>query len=604
MKTKRKIVSCVGIVVLLFAMLPMTAVAFDFSEKSGNSDKDGGSNNNIATLILKNGSIYTMDAKGTVATAVVAINDKIVYVGDDDGIGKYAIGKDTKVIDLNGKMVTPGFVDAHIHAEFMPPSEGVDFGDIEMGTKPTLALYQEKLRDYAAAHPELKVIRGSGWQMDVFFPTKKPDVAGALDAAVSDRPVVIRDSAVHGTIFNTKGLALYGITKDSPVPPGGQIWTFDDGTPTGYTSDCWFTEPNTGETPTPPPTQQQIYAQIGKFQSEMNAKGITSIDGGLDQASEYKLLDDFSKTGNMTFRANLPLMLFNCTTEAAINAVKTLDDNQKYNSDYQKISQVKNLFDGVPEAKTAFMLEPYLKEDPSEPDYYGPQKYTQEDLDRVAIILNKAGYQVLTHAMGDGSARMCINAYEKGQRESGRQDIRNVIVHANLVAPNDKERMSQLKIYAAFQPIWGYNDNYCPIEKTVIGDRVYEEYALRSMLDAGMMLTGSADWSITRDNRPLAGMEVGMTQCSPYPGQQDDEATYLRNPDETATDVMELLKMYTINGAKQMRMEDKIGSLEVGKKADIVILEKDITKIEPKHIAETKIVNTIFDGRIVYEAVN
>ena len=125
----------------------------------------------------------------------------------------------------------------------------------------------------------------------------------------------------------------------------------------------------------------------------------------------------------------------------------------------------------------------------------------------------------------------------------------------NLVAPNDKERMSQLKIYAAFQPIWGYNDNYCPIEKTVIGDRVYE-------------------------------------------------ATYLRNPDETATDVMELLEMYTINGTKQMRMEDKIGSLEVGKKADIVILEKDITKIEPKHIAETKIVNTIFDGRIVYEAVN
>ncbi len=125
----------------------------------------------------------------------------------------------------------------------------------------------------------------------------------------------------------------------------------------------------------------------------------------------------------------------------------------------------------------------------------------------------------------------------------------------NLVAPNDKERMSQLKIYAAFQPIRGYNDNYCPIEKMVIGDRVYE-------------------------------------------------ATYLRNQDETATDVMELLEMYTINGAKQMRMEDKIGSLEVGQKADIVILEKDITKIEPKHITETKIVNTIFDGRIVYEAVN
>jgi len=341
-----------------------------------------------------------------------------------------------------------------------------------------------------------------------------------------------------------------------------------------------------------------------EFETQMNSEGLTAIcNGGTSEVPNpklWKFMDDYSKTGDMSMRVNFAEFASSYTVDGAKQCVDDLNAAQKYNSDYQHVSQVKLLIDGVPEGKTALLMDPYDPAAGMAADYRGPQYCTQDQLNQFVALVDKSGYQVFIHTMGDGGANMDLNAFEYAQKQNGKRDSRHTMVHANFVDKSDMPRMAALGVYAALQPIWAYFDpTFSGLEKKNLGaDRFMKEYAVRDMVNAGITITGSADWPITLDNRPLSGIEVGVTQCSPYPGQQGDP-TYFRNPNQTVT-VMDMLKFFTINGAKQMFMDDKIGSLEVGKKADIVILAKDITKIDPKDISETEIIDTISNGRIVY----
>ena len=257
--------------------------------------------------------------------------------------------------------------------------------------------------------------------------------------------------------------------------------------------------------------------------------------------------------------------------------------------------------DGVPEAKTSALLEPYAPEAGEAPDYCGPEVTAQEDLNDFVATLNGAGYQVQVHAMGDASVRAAVNAYEYSIQQNGEGDYRNIITHLNLVTEEDAQRMGQMGIYAAMQPIWWYYDPmFSPLELQMLGAERYETvYHIRDLVDYGITITGSVDYPVTLDYAPLLGIETGVTMSAPYPGLEDDES-FLRDADQAVT-AMEMLQMYTINAAKQMRMEDKIGTIEVGKKADLVVLAENILTCEAKHISDVAVVYTISDGRIVYE---
>lgn len=557
-------------------------------------EKNSARNGFDATLVLKNGVIHTMDGQDTVVSAVAVFHDKIIYAGNDEGAVTY-IGKDTKVVDLEGKMAVPGFVDGHIHAA----SEQVDrlYHLYLAGVDPTVASYQAALADFAAKHREEKVIYGSNFQINAFEengPTKE-----MLDRIVSDRIVFISDSSFHAFWLNSRALAEIGVTRDTETPAGGRIARDEKGEPTGYLVDCqelW--EPLLELLVVTP---EQYLEAFKLFQRESAEKGITAVNSmGVELWGKtlWKTISDYAKTGEMTLRASYAL---NMTPEDdAAEVIETMRDGQQYRSELLQVNTVKLFADGVVEGRTAYLLESYAPEAGLPEGFRGEPIWSDDALDAAVTAIDRAGFQVHIHAIADGAARQALNSIERAFGKNGMRDARHSLTHLTLVSSEDIERMGRLGVIAAMQPVWFYNDPlFSGFDRQMLGEERFNRmYALRDMVEAGVVITGSSDSPATPDNRPLIGMETAVTRCSPY-GEEKYDADYVRNPAQ-AVSVLEMLKAYTINGAKAMSMEPLIGSIEVGKKADLVVLGKDITKVDPREISDIPIDCTIFDGRIVY----
>lgn len=550
-----------------------------------------------ATLVLRGGVIQTMDDDRSTATAIAVENDKIVYVGDDAGVEEY-IGDATEVIELGGQMVLPGFVDSHIH-----PASGwvADMFNCNLASvEPTEEAYLKALKDYADANPDIPVIIGERFQINAFGdlgPSKE-----ALDEIIPDRPVIISDTSGHATWCNSKTLEICGITEATPDPEGGKIYRNEDGSLRGYFADAFLFEKveEMGAT-----TLEQFEEAWMNWQAEANSYGITSFSGGSDgNPDKWEMVDNLLKEGKLTLRANMPYgpTPDDSSEEALQKILDTLEEGQKYNSDYQVVRTVKIFIDGVVEGRTGVLLEPYADVADMAADYRGIPIWTQENVDRLIEAVDGAGYAMHMHTIADGSVRMGIDAIEKAIEANGTEGSRHVLTHITIMDPTDIPRMAELGIIASMQPIWFYRDPFfSQLEEQMLGtERFNRMYVIKDMVDAGIIMTGSADYSVLPDYRPLIGIETGTTQCSPYEGEDTDPA-YIRNADQ-AVSLMTMLEAYTVNGAYQMGMEDKIGSLEVGKLADMVVLEKDLFDIELQEISDVQIMRTILGGKTVFKA--
>lgn len=552
-----------------------------------------------ADLVLKNGEIQTLATDDQVAQALAVKDGVITFVGSDADVEAY-IGADTQVIDLEGGYVTPGFIDAHTH--------DVQAIVVQMfqcyltETEPTVEAYQAALKEFAEANPDMEVITGGSLNLNAFengIPT-----AQWIDEVVSDRPVMLSDASLHGRCLNTKAMELLGVTKDTPDPAGGVIYRDAEGNPTGYFSDCQdLVAPLEGDGY----SAEQYTEAFLVYQQHANELGITGINLGgneIAQPDQWEALKALEESGQLNLRVNAIVWAggesgaYNADTAAA--DVALLDQAQDMNSDFLRISQVKVKLDGVPEGKSAVLLEPYAEGAGMGDDFYGTLNGDPEGINAYVTAVNAAGYQVQIHAMGDGAVHAALDAYEQSLEANGPADYRNIITHVTLITDEDKQRMGEMDVIAAMQPMWFYYDPmFSPLEEQNFGsERFATEYLVRDMMDAGIMITGSADYPITEDN-PLDAMEAGVTQCSPFSGEEDDEA-FLRNPDQGATP-LEALKWYTTNGAYQMKMEDLIGTIEVGKKADLTVLGANILTCDAKEINEAGVRYTISDGRIVYQ---
>ena len=549
-----------------------------------------------ADLVLTGGTIQTMVGEET-AEAVAVKDGIIVYVGDSEGAKAY-IADSTQVIDLEGKFVSPGFIDGHTHDVQNLIIQG---GIVYLNeTDPDIELYKAALQAFVDEHPDATMIHGSGINLNA-FPDSLP-TNDWIDEICPDIPVYFSTVDLHGALLNTKALEICEITVDTEPVMNGNILKDANGELTGYLSDCGSM---LGNLPEQERTPEMFWDAFLIYQAEANSYGITGINMGgteMDAMVEWQTIDEMQKANELNLRINTPTWAgkpFN--QEEAQRLVAVLDEAQKFNSDFLNITMVKASMDGVPEAKTSALLEPYAPEAGEAPDYCGPEVTAQEDLNDFVATLNGAGYQVQVHAMGDASVRTAVNAYEYSIQQNGEGDYRNIITHLNLVTEEDAQRMGQMGIYAAMQPIWWFYDPmFSPLELQMLGPERYETvYHIRDLVDYGITITGSVDYPVTLDYAPLLGIETGVTMCAPYPGLEDDES-FLRDADQAVT-AMEMLQMYTINAAKQMRMEDKIGTIEVGKKADLVVLAENILTCEAKHISDVAVVYTISDGRIVYE---
>lgn len=547
-----------------------------------------------ADLVLKNAAVYTIDDDWTVASAVAVKGDAIMAVGSDEDMDAF-VGPDTEVMDLNGKMVTPGFMNGHDHIE-AKPADSLSMSDYDID----LDVYMKAIHEYVDANPDLPYY-SVDWMDLRAWPNSTPDNR-RLNEEFPDTPIFGCDASGHGKIVNQALLDLAGIDENTPVPSGGTVYHYEDGTLNGYFSDAGSMFDNLPELPAP--SDEERIAAYLEFEQEANSFGITGFhDGGSDE-SKFKLLHDYGETGDMHLRVSLPLWADETADDPGAYVVEILDKNQDLNSDFVRINSTKAIIDGVPEGKSAYMLEPYAPTAGVDPDYRSePYWKNQNDLNDFVKVVNEAGYSVLIHTMGDGGAHMDTEAFEYSYNANGKTwaTSRNTIIHATIMDPDDIVRCGKMGIFNGTQAVWFYVDpQFGALELQMFGEeRFSREYNMRTRLDAGMFMTSGADYPVTPDYRPLNGIQCGVTQGSPYPGETGDPA-FVRNADEGVT-VEEMLKCYTIWCARQMGMEDICGTIEVGKKADFAVLDQDLTKIDPTKISETKVVYTIFGGKVVYE---
>lgn len=563
-------------------------------EPLGSTGPSDSPEENAADLVLYNGHVQTMVSESEVASAIAIAGNKIVYVGDDSGIDAF-VGDTTQVIDLDGKFVSPGFIDGRIHA---PGNWFTKLFQIDLTGLSTNEEYLEAIRSFVEAHPDEEGYIGSPFMLNAY---QLPDGSNPgpskedLDAICPDKPILIHDVSYHAAWVNSKAFEMAGVTADTPDPEGGLFYRNEKGEPSGCVSDAakgivFAIMPDTM-------TNDNLEKALYKFMEEANSYGITGItnitQGGLDIIDMYHKVE---REGNLTLRMRVvPTMKEGRTYDEVLSTIKSYNDSA---TDMISSNTVKIFYDGVTERGTAVFLEPYLESTGLGDHWCGEPIWSQEDFTRLVHDFDAEGVQVHVHAMGDGAVHGTLDAFEEARATNGERDARHTITHVCAITDEDIQRMADLDVVANLQFLMMYHDDLMDLERAYVGDeRAMAMYRTKHMAEAGICISGSSDAPVI-PFVPLDAIEAGVTRNSPYPEEEDTDMT--RWPEQGLT-AYQLLEAYTKNDAYQNFMDDIIGTVEVGKFADLVVLDTNILEVDPKEISSAKVVYTISDGRIVYE---
>lgn len=553
-----------------------------------------------ADTILENGTIYTIDANNNVAKAIAIKDGKIIYVGDSKSEAEAYKGSKTDVIDLKGKIVMPGFVDAHVHA---PGAKLTELFDIYLYEDLTKDDTLNTIKEFIDSHPNLTEYWGSGFSVGIANDPKGPK-AEWLDAICKDKPIILTSNDGHNKWLNTKALQINGITKDTRNPEGGLVHKDP------ATGEPWgtLTDASSLITMTQTYTADQEKEALKAFQESMNGWGYTAIMSIAPIDVDPVRYQELEKSGNLSLRVNLAQEID--SGKPFDPQLKSLVDmKKKFDSDLIDVSTAKYFADGVVEGTTAYLLQPYDAAAGLAPDYVSEFYWNPDELDKYFDKTIKAGFQIHVHSIGDAATRLVLDSFEYAQAENPTIDSRNVITHLQLVDDADKERFGKLNVIAALQPYWHLKepDWWDTVDSVNLGkDRAYKEYPVKSLLDNGAILTSSGDHPVSPINNPFWAIEAGVTRNlnnADYYGVDDitdiNDPKWLLNPAERVS-VKDMVKAYTINGAYQLYREKSIGSLETGKYADMIVVDQDIFKIAPLNIDKTQVLTTIFNGEVVY----
>ena len=397
-----------------------------------------------ADTILENGTIYTIDAGNTVAEAIALKDGKILFVGTKAGAEAYK-GSATDVVDLNGKVVMPGFVDAHVHAPGTAMTELYDIYLYEDLTKEdTLAT----IKKFVDANPDLTEYWGSGFSVGIANDPKGPK-AEWLDEICADKPIILTSNDGHNRWLNTKAFEMNGITKDTPDPEGGLIHKDP------VTGELWgdITDASSVITMTQTYTADQEREALKAFQESMHGWGYTAIMSIAPIDVDPARYQELEKNGDLKLRVNLAKEIDNDKPfDPQLQALKDLKAN--YDSDLIDVTTAKYFADGVVEGTTAFLLQPYNAATGLAPDYVSEFYWDPDKLDQYFDKTMKAGFQIHVHSIGDASTRLVLDSLEYAQGKNPTVEPRNVITHLQLVDDADKPRFGKLKVIAALQPFW------------------------------------------------------------------------------------------------------------------------------------------------------
>ena len=534
-----------------------------------------------ADVVLRGGAVYTVDAARSWAEAVAIKKDTILYVGPDRGLAPY-IGPHTRVVNLEGRMVLPAFQDSHIH----PISGGISQMQCALYDLETKEKYLAAITRYAADHKDASWIRGDGWSLAAFAPTGIPDKK-FLDSVVPDRPVYLESSDGHSAWVNSKALAIAGITKDTPDPAGGRINRNPrTGEPVGSLQDSAM---GLVSGKAPPYTPQERQDGLRRALKLLNGYGITSWqDASVDEDAlqTYKALDEKNE---LTARVVASLWWERSKGEEQIPGF--LEQRRKYTRGHVRATTIKIMQDGVMEVQTAAMLQPYK----GKPGVRGIEMVEPQALKKYVTRLDKEGFQIHFHAIGDAAIRDCLDALEAALRANGPRDSRHHISHLEAFDPSDIPRFRDLGVVANFQPLWAFADDYM-VKLTlpfIEPSQARWLYPIGSIYRTGAVVAFGSDWSVSSAN-PLEELEVAITRMGPH-GETKEPFI----PEERI-DLPVAIAGFTINAAYVNFQDDKTGSIEKGKLADLIVLDHNLFKIKPEAISEAKVLLTLLGGTPVY----
>lgn len=563
-----------------------------------------------ADLILVNGKVVTVDGRFSICQAIAVKNGWIIAVGADNEVRNLSDGK-TEVVDLKGKVVLPGGNDSHMH--------GVLYG----GTRPPLSLdltfpkvksikdMAEELRKAVPGYRPGDWIRGFGWYQGFLEECEKdPDKLPRkydFDAVSRDNPILFTDFSIHTLVVNSKALEIAGITKNTPDPSDG-VMERDPATgdPTGVFKELAAQAMILKSVPLL--TLDEIRQAALAGMKELNKNGITSFtDGALGPGGDQYLggllgtrcIDAYKQLyeeGKLTARVTIGLLMGRYGA-LSYNDLKTGLDSfvvpQGLDPMWLQMPMVKIFADGIPLTKTSWMWDEYLGGGYgtlSVPGNSDEERYGE--LIRLIGLVHERGFQVGVHAIGDRATDAAVDGFIKAMQDNPRGDPRHYLIHGDFITPSCGRRMAHHRIGVSMQPTIGVQ--IADINELIVGvERTAYEWPTRTMLDAGVMLTGSSDAPVTYPNWRLSLQSAVLREAwgSGKPS----------GPEESIT-IEETLRMYTTNGAWQDRMESIKGSIEVGKVADLQVLGADILTVDPHGIGDIPVVMTLVGGKMVYEA--
>ncbi len=534
-------------------------------------------------LAILGGSVYTVAASASRAEAVAVTGGRIVAVGSDHEI-RELIGVATDVVELEGQTVLPGFQDAHIH--FAHGGMAAQTCDLFESTSPEQ--HAEVVVAYAAAHPVAPWIVGGGWSMDDFggaMPT-----AALLDAVVPDRPIVLETRDGHTSWVNSRALELAGISAGTPDPAGGVIDRDAAGIPSGTLQE---TAMRLVTRLLPEPSAADWERAIRDAQRTLHALGITACqEASLDEMlfAPYRAL---AERGALTMRTEGNLLWSDDADDDLIDAL--LERRARGTIGRLRIRGAKLFQDGVVESKTAAMLDAYRDADGTVTEAFGVSLIEPERLRRIVRLLDRHRFQVHLHAIGDRAVRESLDALEGAAEVNGRRDARHHLAHVQFVAAADVPRFGDLGVIANVTPYWAVSSGYVrdltlPFVSPEAGATMYP---FGSILRAGGRLAFGSDWNVSTPD-PLLQVEVAVTRKRP--GCDGDDPLL---PHETLS-LDQAIAAATMGSAFVNHLDGETGSLEPGKLADIVVLDRDLFDRGAGAIGEARVATTLVEGEVVY----
>jgi len=528
-----------------------------------------------ADKIFTNGNVYTVDKNFSKASIIAVRGDKILYVGNDAEMVDKLKSADTQIIDLKGQTVVPGIIESHLHY--------MDLGEsllaIDIYEKPKAEILKAVAAEVAKLQPG-EWITGSGWSHEVWDVAEWPRKE-ELDAVAPNNPVCLSRKDGHSVWVNSKALEIAGITAATPDPQGGEIIRTASGEPSGILTD---TAIDGVSSKIPEPSAERKLAYYQRADEEALHYGITSLMDAGTSYENIKMLKDAYSRGLLHVRAYELLSIGEDIPYLADGNKPVLD---LYDGKLS-VNGVKFFTDGSLGSRSAWFLDDYN----DRPGHKGNPRMTDDEFYRLVKRVREEGFQASTHAIGDAAVRQTINVYERVLSENPQADHRYRIEHFQNVHPDDFDRLIDNGIIASMQTVHATSD--MPFAETRIGsERANYAYAWRTVIDKGGVIPNGSDAPVEYVN-PYHGFYAAVTRCNQQGQPAGGWYPQLKMTREEA------LKSFTIWGAYAMFSENVKGSIETGKYADFVVLDRDIMSCLDKDIIDTKALMTVLGG-IVYE---